>query len=74
MRYAPDGAFLITPNCFAIAAVWLNAALFITPIPLAADGQTSLLISFIIHVWWPFGSVGPSFRVNETHSAWWSRQ
>src|SRR5581483_6464320 len=58
VRYAPEGAFLITLNCCAILAVRLNDAGSMTPIPFG-EGQMSALISFISHVWWPLPSVGP---------------
>src|SRR5436190_10830147 len=71
-RYAPDGVFLITLNCFAILAVWSNAALSMIPMPFAF-GQMSALISFICHVWWPFSNVGPWARTAFTQSFAWSR-
>src|SRR2546429_503681 len=50
VRYAPDAAFLITPNCFEIEAVRLKSLALMTPMP-AGFGQISLLISFICQVW-----------------------
>ena len=57
-RYAPDGSFEITLNCFAMFAVRLNAALSMIPMPFGF-GQMSAFTSFICHVWWPRGNAGP---------------
>src|SRR6476469_7430945 len=68
-----DAGFLITLYFSAIAAVRLNAAGSITPMPFEF-GQMSLLISFICQSWWPAGSAVPFLTTMFVQSWTWSRQ
>src|SRR6266498_4760358 len=54
-------------------AVFLNDVGSITPTP-SLFGQISALVSFICHVWWPFGSAGPFASTIWTQARKWSRQ
>src|SRR3954454_8655778 len=62
----------MAPNCLAIRAVRAYAVLFMIPMP-SLLGQTSALISFICHFWWPPRSVGPCASTVLTQSFPWSR-